>query len=148
MTSLFFNLLLSCIMVTATVVIHFLGLVLLLRLISWHGKTVANLHEVLRQCVLLIMAVLGIVFLHTIEIWSYAFVFQFLGAVTGFERALYFSTVTFSSLGYGDITLNPQWRVFGAIEAANGVILFGWSTAFLISLMSKLRTLEHDWLEK
>ena len=148
MISLFFNLLLSCIMVTATVVIHFLGLVLLLRLISWHGKTVANLHEVLRQCVLLIMAVLGIVFLHTVEIWSYAFVFQLLGAVTGFERALYFSTVTFSSLGYGDITLNPQWRVFGAIEAANGVILFGWSTAFLISLMSKLRTLEHDWLEK
>ena len=148
MISLFYNLLLSCVMVTATVVIHFLGLVLLLRLISWHGKTVANLHEVLRQCVLLIMAVLGIVFLHTIEIWSYAFVFQLLGAVTGFERALYFSTVTFSSLGYGDITLNPQWRVFGAIEAANGVILFGWSTAFLISLMSKLRTLEHDWLEK
>jgi hypothetical protein len=148
MISLFYNLLLSCVLVTATVVIHFLGLVLLLRLISWHGKTVANLHEVLRQCVLLIMAVLGIVFLHTIEIWSYAFVFQLLGAVTGFERALYFSTVTFSSLGYGDITLNPQWRVFGAIEAANGVILFGWSTAFLISLMSKLRTLEHDWLEK
>ena len=148
MISQFYNLLLSCVMVTATVVIHFLGLVLLLRLISWHGKTVANLHEVLRQCVLLIMAVLGIVFLHTIEIWSYAFVFQLLGAVTGFERALYFSTVTFSSLGYGDITLNPQWRVFGAIEAANGVILFGWSTAFLISLMSKLRTLEHDWLEK
>ena len=74
-------------------------------------------------------------------------VFVTIGALESFDVALYFSTVTFSSLGYGDIVLAPCWRIFGAIEAANGLILFAWSTAFLLSLMSRIRALEHDWLE-
>ena len=68
--------------------------------------------------------------------------------ITEFEPALYFSTVSFTTLGYGDIVLGPDWRIMSAIEGANGLILFGWSTAFLISMMSKMRTLEHDWLER
>jgi len=44
--------------------------------------------------------------------------------------------------------LEGNWRLFGAIEAGNGLILFGWSTAFLLSVTSRLRLLEHDWLEK
>jgi hypothetical protein len=56
--------------------------------------------------------------------------------------------VTFTTLGYGDIVLEGNWRLFGAIEAGNGLILFGWSTAFLLSVTSRLRLLEHDWLEK
>jgi hypothetical protein len=87
-------------------------------------------------------------FLHTLEIWAYAALYLGLGVVAGLEPALYFSTVSFTSLGYGDIVLGPDWRIIGAIEAANGLILFGWSTAFLISLMGKLRALEHDWLER
>ena len=104
--------------------------------------------EVMRQISLLIFAVLGIVALHTAEIWSYALVYLTLGAITEFEPALYFSTVSFTTLGYGDIVLGPDWRIMSAIEGANGLILFGWSTAFLISMMSKMRTLEHDWLER
>jgi Ion channel len=130
------------------VIVHFLGLVALLRLLGSHGHEVDHWHTVSRQCVLLIIVVLGIVFLHTIEIWSYALLFMALGAVHGLEPALYFSTVSFSSLGYGDIVLSERWRLIGAIEAANGLILFGWSTAFLLSLMGKLRALEHDWLER
>jgi hypothetical protein len=84
---------------------------------------------------------------HTVEIWLYAIVFLGIGAIGNFETALYFSTVTFASLGYGDIVLSPDWRLFGAIEAANGLILLAWSTAFLLSLMSRLHALEHDWLE-
>lgn len=149
MQSLIANLMLSIVMVTFTVVVHFLGLIVLLRLISRQGSNLrgTRLHAILRQCLMLITAVLGIVVLHTIEIWSYAFMFEFLGATQGFEPSLYFSTVSFTSLGYGDMVLDPRWRVFGAIEAANGLILFGWSTAFLLTLMGKLRALEQDWLE-
>jgi hypothetical protein len=50
-------------------------------------------------------------------------------------------------LGYGDVVLDREWRVFGAIEAANGLILFAWSTAFLLSVMARLKALEHDWLD-
>ncbi len=142
------NLILASVMVIFTVIVHFLGLLVLLRLLGSHGRMVDHWHTVARQCALLIMAVLGIVFLHTIEIWSYALLFMALGAVEGLEPALYFSTVSFSSLGYGDIVLSERWRLLGAIEAPNGLILFGWSTAFLLSLMGKLRALEHDWLER
>jgi hypothetical protein len=148
MSELLSNLILASVMVVLTVIVHFLGLLLLLRLLGSHGRMVDHWHTVARQFVLLIISVLGIVFLHTVEIWSYALLFMALGAVQGFEPALYFSTVSFLSLGYGDIVLSERWRLLGATEAANGLILFGWSTAFLLSLMGKLRALEHDWLEQ
>jgi len=148
MHGLFLNLLVATVMMTVTVAIHFFGIVFLLRLLSAHNHRVAHLSEVLRQISLLIFAVLGIVALHTMEIWSYALVYLTLGAIREFEPALYFSTVSFTTIGYGDIVLGPDWRILSAIEGANGLILFGWSTAFLISMMSRLRTLEHDWLEK
>lgn len=148
MHALILNLALATAMMTWTVAIHFFGIVFLLRLLSRHSHRVAHLSEVLRQVSLLIFAVLGIVLLHTFEIWSYALVYLGLGAINAFEPALYFSTVSFTTLGYGDIVLEPRWRLLSAIEGANGLILFGWSTAFLISMMGKLRTLEHDWLER
>jgi hypothetical protein len=148
MHGLILTLVLATIMMTWTVAIHFFGIVFLLRTLSRHSHRVAHLSEVFRQISLLIFAVLGIVALHTAEIWSYAFVYLQLGALAEFEPALYFSTVSFTTLGYGDIVLEPQWRILSAIEGANGLILFGWSTAFLISMMGKLRTLEHDWLER
>ena len=148
MHGLFLTLLIATIMMTWTVAIHFFGIVFLLRLLTRHSHRVAHMSEVMRQISLLIFAVLGIVALHTAEIWSYALVYLTLGAITEFEPALYFSTVSFTTLGYGDIVLGPDWRIMSAIEGANGLILFGWSTAFLISMMSKMRTLEHDWLER
>jgi Na+/melibiose symporter-like transporter len=142
------NLGLASVMVVVTVVIHFLGLIALIGLLERHGRRVDHWHRVARQSILLVVAVLGIVFLHTLEIWSYAVLYIVLGVFKGLEPSLYFSTVSFTSLGYGDVVLGPDWRILGAIEAANGLILFGWSTAFLLSMMGKLRALEHEWLEK
>jgi hypothetical protein len=39
-----------------------------------------------------------------------------------------------------------QWRILGAIEGAAGIIMLGWSTAFVVSLMTQLKLLGHDWL--
>jgi Ion channel len=92
--------------------------------------------------------VLGIFVVHTIEIWAYAMLYRFpLGLFADFETALYYSTQSFVALGYGDIAGPRSWRLIGAIEAANGLILIGWSTAFLISVMGRLRALEHEWLD-
>lgn len=54
------------------------------------------------------------------------------------EEALYFSTVTLTTLGYGDITLDEQWRLFASLEAANGIILFGWSTALIFAVVQRI----------
>ena len=54
------------------------------------------------------------------------------------ETALYFSTVTYTTLGYGDVVLTPPWRVLASLEAANGILLFGWTTAFLFMVVRRI----------
>jgi hypothetical protein len=134
-------------MVILTVVIHFIGLLLLLRVLRYRGHRFRARESALGRGALILLVILGIFAIHTLEVWFYALCFLGIGAIGDFESSLYFSTVTFASLGYGDIVLSSKWRLFGAIEAVNGLILIAWSTAFLISLMSRLRTLEHDWLQ-
>jgi Ion channel len=139
---------LSTMMVTTTVIIHFLGLLVLLRLLDHQGTGLKPHESLTDQAILLIFVVLGLVFIHAVQIWAYAILYLELHALPDFEQALYFSTTAFTTVGFGDVVLQHQWRIIGAIEAANGFILFGCSIAFLMSMTVKLRTLEHDWLER
>ena len=61
-----------------------------------------------------------------------------IGAFETFAKALYFSLVTYTTLGYGDLVLQDEHRLLGAIEAANGVIMLGWSTAIVVFAIQKL----------
>jgi hypothetical protein len=139
----------SSAMVAATVIIHFIGLALLMVMIRRREPEGAmNQRHFSRRIIAIILVVFGLFAILTCEIWLYAVVYHYgLKAFADFETALYFSTVTFVSLGYGDVILPRDWRLVGAIEAANGVILLGWSTAFLITVMGRLRSLEHEWLD-
>lgn len=141
------NLGLASLMVAVTVLAHFWGLILLLRLMSRTGRRLNAHKSPTGQAMLLVLVVFGIFALHTVEIWLYAVLYIALGQFAALEPALYFSTVTFVALGYGDLVLSSDWRLLGAIEAANGVILIAWSTAFLFAVTARLRALEHDWLK-
>lgn len=141
------NLALATAMVCLTVGVHFAGLLLLMRILRFRGHRFRPHESVVGQGALIVSVVLGIFAIHTAEIWLYVVVYMGIAAIADFETALYFSTASFTSLGYGDVTLSSDWRLFGAIEGANGLILIAWSTAFLLSVTSRLRTLEHDWLE-
>jgi Ion channel len=135
-------------MVTLTVSAHFFGILGLLYFLRRRGSRFRAHESTIGQGALVLFVVFGVFALHTVEIWLYAAFYHAVGAVGDFEAALYFSTVAFASLGFGDIVLTKEWRLVSAIEAANGVILFAWSTAFLLSVMARLRALEHDWLER
>ena len=145
---MFANLALATFMVVLTVSIHLGGLLGLLWALRDRAHRLRPHDSRVGQLAVILFVVLGLVVSHTVEIWLYGFAFWVIGAVRDFESALYFSTVTFTTLGYGDIVLDGKWRLFGAIEGGNGLILFGWSTAFLLSVTSRLRMLEHDWLER
>jgi hypothetical protein len=69
-----------------------------------------------------------------------------LGVFRTLEQSLYFSTVTYSSLGYGDLVLPPEWRLLGSIECPVGIVLLGISTAFILSVLTRFKLLGHDWL--
>jgi hypothetical protein len=73
-----------------------------------------------------------------IEVSFYALAYLWSGAIEGVEKALYFSMVTFTTLGYGDITLSEDWRMLASFEAANGIILFGWTTALLFAFIQRI----------
>jgi hypothetical protein len=143
------NLGLAVVMVSVTVVIHFVGLLALsVVLRRGAGDRMDQGRHAARRFLAILVAVLGLFLLHTTQIWAYAALYHWgLGLFDDFETALYFSTQTFVALGYGDVQVPRDWRLIGAIEAANGLILMGWSTAFLVSIMGRLRALEHEWLE-
>jgi hypothetical protein len=66
-------------------------------------------------------------------IW--AALFMLLGEFSDFTTALYHSGVNFSTLGYGDIVMSRHWRILGPIEAANGILMFGVSTAAMTAVV-------------
>jgi len=75
----------------------------------------------------------------TINVWLWAFVLMATGAEQGLEPAVYFSLVCYTTLGSGDITLPVEWRLLSAMIGANGFLMFGWSTAFMVELLRKTR---------
>jgi hypothetical protein len=85
-----------------------------------------------------IVSVVLIMFLASIlEVWVWAATYLALNAIEGAERAFYFSMVTYTTLGYGDVVLDEQWRILGGFEAANGIIMFGWTTAMVIIVVQR-----------
>ena len=84
------------------------------------------------------LVVIGIFATHVIEIWVWAIFYFFVEEIPTWESALYFSTSNFTALGYGDLTLSEDWRLFGSIEGINGMILFGWSTAFIFTCVRRI----------
>jgi len=68
---------------------------------------------------------------NVIQMAIWAVLFIIIGEFDQFEKALYFSSVTFATLGYGDVVLSEQWRLLSGVEAANGILMFGVSTAVM-----------------
>ena len=139
---------LATFMVGLTVTIHFGGLLGLLWLLRSTGHHLKAHESALGQGFAILLVVFGLIAIVTVEVWLYALAYLAVGALHDFESALYFSTTSFTTMGYGDVVLDHRWRLLGAIEGANGLLLFGWSTAFLISVTGRMRVLEHDWLER
>ena len=71
------------------------------------------------------------------KVWSWAVAYDLLGATRSFSDALYLSTAMFSTVGYGEIHVDPAWRLLTALEGINGFLLIGWSTAYLVGAATR-----------
>lgn len=93
----------------------------------------------IRQFFLLVSGVfVPLLATHTVHIYIWAIALWFIDALPGYEEPIYFSLVTYTTVGYGDVTLGPDFRIFGAMASVNGILAFGLSTAFLVSLFANI----------
>jgi voltage-gated potassium channel len=127
-------------LVVVTVIIHAVGTTWWLRVLGRRYTDSDGMVIVGKSAQVLIGTVLALLVLHTIEIvvWAYAYLVLLpSGELASFEEAVYFSFVTFTTLGYGDITLTENWRLLSGIEALNGIMLVGWTTAMLFAVVQR-----------
>jgi hypothetical protein len=136
---------LATLVVGVTVVVHLVGLALLLAILRRYRRASRRYLVILLNGGAILVAAFGLFALHSAEIWIWAGIYQLLGAFTDFEHALYFSTSTYVTIGYGDVVLPPGLRILGAIEGASGIILIGWSTAFFFSIVDRMKLLERSF---
>jgi len=94
-----------------------------------------------RSVLVLVNSAIVVFALHTLEIVIWAGAYLALvptSELASFEEAVYFSFVTFTTLGYGDISLSADYRLLSGIEALNGIILVGWTTAMIFSVVQRI----------
>lgn len=128
---------LAALLLLVTVAMHTSAMALVLNFVR---KERANDRE--RSYLMRIVGVSGTVLFMFIvsvtEAMVWAVAYLSLGAIEGVERAVYFSMVTFTTLGYGDIVVDPRFRLLASFEAANGSIMFGWTTAIVLAVVRQV----------
>ena len=132
--------LIGAILVAITVVIHAVGTTVWLGMVIRRVAASGGWQAMLAMTIL-IRTVLILVALHILEIVLWAVAYRTMvpdDELATFEQAVYFSFVTFTTLGYGDITLSESWRLLSGIEALNGILLVGWTTAMIFAVVQRI----------
>lgn len=138
------NLAAGGLLVLVTVLIHSIGLTTMSRMIKGATTRFEPHRHSVKAGAVVVATMLGLFTLHTLEIWAWALAYIWLGALPDLHSALFFSTLSFSTLGAEEISVAPEWRLFGSIEGVNGFLLIGWSTAYLIPAWTRYGPFHED----
>ena len=133
-------LLILFVLISACVAIHGAGMIVGIRRLgrSWPRKNADFTAP--RIFWLLVRVVYGLLLLHVIQITVWAAFYQIGGCFPDFDTSFYYSATSYSTAGYGDVVLRHEWRILGAMEAVTGVIMFGWSTGVLFTVVHHLHS--------
>ncbi len=135
------SILLGVVLTLVTIGIHAVGTAWWIGRLKLRAKRVSGLKVKLLPLRLLCSTALLLLLLHMAEVapWASAYLLlPGLDSINTFEQATYFATVTFASLGYGDIVIEGPWRLLSAVQAMNGLLVFGWSTALLFAVVERI----------
>jgi Ion channel len=128
----------GCILTFLTTVVHAGAMGLALRGLSPVRSELRSSRSGLGKASLVAALVLVMFLASILESAVWAATYLGVGAFNSFEPALYFSMVTFTTLGYGDIVLNADWRLFASFQAATGTIMFGWTAALIVAFVQRV----------
>ena len=132
------EILIAFILVSICVSIHATGMVELFRWLTRKQPKIEKEFGAVNDVLLFVKIFAIILSLHLVQICVWAGFYTLWGVLKDFEPALYFSIVTYTTIGYGDVTLPVGWRLLGAIEGVTGVLTFGWSTGLIFAVASRL----------
>jgi hypothetical protein len=124
--------------VICTILIHALPLSATINLVRREQKLGHLGVNFWRDMGLIVGVILFAFVAHLIEMALWATLFVICGEFSDFATAYYHSAVNYTSLGYGDIIMSPAWRLLGPLETADGMLLFGVSTAMIFAVILRL----------
>jgi len=126
-------------LIVLNVVIHVLGLGLISqRVVRVASGSIARHHPTSAFVLLLGTTTLVATILHWIEASIWAIAYRLLGAIPDYKSAMLYSLNAVTSYGHADLSLEGRWQLMGAMEALNGWLLFGLTTAFLFGMMQRV----------
>ena len=125
-----------------TIAIQAMATLCVIKMVRYAARHVSGRRKI--EALVVVMAAAGtlLTVFHLLEVLVWAQLYAITGA-TEIENVYYFAFVNFTTLGYGDLIPARPWRILGPMTAANGMLLFGWSTAVLFAVLSRAITQLH-----
>jgi hypothetical protein len=129
-------------LVAVTVAVHAIGFGLLLSsLVKTHAAPPVQPWHITR---LLIWLAWLLILIHAAEITVWALFYLLAGCMPSAESAFYFSGVTYTTVGYGDLVLPERWRILGPVEALTGILMCGLSAGLFFATVTRIYTPRFD----
>lgn len=126
------SLLVGTALICATVLVHIVGLISITSLTARLNARF-KLHGRSHRVLVMVGMAFGLFAIVSVEVWLWTLCYLVLSVTSDFESALYLSTITYSTVGYGDVIPAKAWRLLAALEGVTGFLMIGWSTAYLVT---------------
>lgn len=133
---MFFALFIGSVMMISSLAISIVLFGFAARMLQWLDQTNRFGYERLPLVFDLGIAGLWILLVLTGSVWGWAALYMTIGLFDSLEPALYFSIASFTTVGYGDVVLEPGWRLLAGMTATHGLLTFGLFTAFLVEVFN------------
>lgn len=141
---MFIQFFIGALILLISVIIHAICFDLIIKKIRSVEKWSILKGSIFKKAVIIALVILMVSGVLIVDVWIWGLTYLGLGAIETLEASLYFSTSTFTTVGFGDLVLGQDWRLLSSVESLNGMLLFGWSTAFIFEVVSKIYTKEGD----
>jgi hypothetical protein len=136
--SIFLPLVIAFATTFATIVIHALALITIVHFVRHEQRLGRAGVRFWKDVIIVAGAALVALVAHLVEITIWSLVFAFCGEFPNLAAGFYHSAVNYTSLGYGDVVMSASWRLLGPLEAADGMLMFGVSTAMIFAVIQRL----------
>ena len=131
----------ACVLSFLTVAVHATGIAVLIRALNRHHPPTTSAWLIIRM---LLRMIWWLVLLHLVEISIWGLFYLWRGCLPNAESAFYFSGVTYTTVGYGDLVVSKPWRMLGPIESLIGVLMCGLSTGYFFVVVSRVHQSRHE----